>query len=249
MPTSDGVLAVMMPAYNEERTVELAIMRVLARPEVGEVIVVDDGSSDNTWQLLTELATRDSRIRVFRQPENQGKGAAVRRAIREVQCQYAIVQDADLELDPDDYAALLKPLLEGRSDAVFGSRAFRVTDLRSLVQTVGNRGITLAANLMFWGRVEDMSTCYKLLPSDLWKSLPLNAMRFEIDVEVTAQLLRRGRRIINVPIRYQPRTMAQGKKIRMRDGLQVMGYLMRLRFSADPKTAQGAHHGPAGGPE
>jgi glycosyltransferase involved in cell wall biosynthesis len=246
---SQGLLAVMMPAYNEEQTVVLAIERVLARPEVGELIVVDDASSDNTWQILTELSAREPRIKIFHQPQNQGKGAAVRRAIKELNCQYAIVQDADLELDPDDYAALLKPLVEGRSDAVFGSRAFHVKDWGSFVQTVGNRGITLAANLMFWGRVEDMSTCYKLLPSDLWKSLPLRAMRFEIDVEVTAQLLRRGLRIINIPIRYEPRTLAQGKKIRMRDGLEVMKYLMRLRFSPNAKTAQAPPDGPAGGLE
>ena len=237
MRDSKGVLSVMMPAYNEEATLALAIERVLGRPEVGELIVVDDASSDSTWQILTELAPREPRIKAFRQPHNQGKGAAIRRAIKELGCPYAIVQDADLELDPADYVALLEPLLEGRSDAVFGSRSFRVTDFRTLTQTIGNRGLTFAGNLLFWGRVEDMETCYKLLPSQLWQSLPLRAMRFEIDPEVTAHLLRRRMRIINVPIHFDPRTTAQGKKIRMRDAFQALSCLVRLRFSSSPETS------------
>ena len=167
----------MMPAYNEEATLALAIERVLARPEVGELVVVDDASSDGTWQILTELSAREPRIRAFRQPHNQGKGAAVRRAIRELQRPYGIVQDADLELDPGEFATLLVPLLEGRAGAVFGSRAFRVSNFQSVVYTLGNRALTLATNLLFRGWVEDMETCYKLLPSELWQSLPLRALR------------------------------------------------------------------------
>lgn len=247
MSSSHGLLSAMMPAYNEEATLAKAIERVLERPEVGELIVVDDASTDKTWQILTDLSAREPRIRAFRQPHNQGKGAAVRRAIKELQCDYAIVQDADLELDPSEYASLLKPLLEGDSDAVFGSRAFRVKDFRSLVQTVGNRVLTLTANLMFWGRVEDMATCYKVLPSELWKSLPLRAMRFEIDAEITAQLLRRRRRIVNVPISYEPRNVAQGKKVRMRDGLEALSCLIRLRFSPKRDAAQWPLDRPGGG--
>jgi glycosyltransferase involved in cell wall biosynthesis len=230
MSNSQGVLSVMMPAYNEAATLALAIERVLARPEVGECIVVDDASSDRTWQILTELSAREPRIKPLRQAHNHGKGAAIRRAIKELQFPYAIVQDADLELDPAQYASLLEPLLDGRGDAVFGSREFPVTNMRSFVQTMGNRALTLALNVMFWGRVEDMETCYKLLPSPLWQSLPLRAMRFEIEPEVTAELLRRRKKIINVPIRYDPRSAAQGKKLGMRDGWHALVFLFRLRF-------------------
>jgi len=232
------VLSVMMAAYNEAATLQMAIERVLARPEVGELIVVDDASSDNTWQILIELSAREPRIKPFREPRNQGKGAAVRRAIKELQLPYAIVQDADLEVDPDEYESLLEPLLAGRADAVFGSRAFPITNFRSLVYTLGNKGLTLATNLMFWGRVQDMETCYKLLPSPLWQSLPLRALRFEFEPEVTAQLLRRRSRIVNVPIRYDPRTAAQGKKIGLRDGWQALAYLVRLRFSSTRQHSQ-----------
>jgi glycosyltransferase involved in cell wall biosynthesis len=233
MSNSRGVLSVMMPAFNEEATLALAIERVLARPEVGELVVVDDASSDSTWQILTELSAREPRIKAFRQPNNQGKGAAVRRAIKELHHPYAIVQDADLELDPAQYTSLLEPLLQGRADAAFGSRNFPVTNLQSLIQTLGNRALTLATNLMFGGRVEDMETCYKLLPSPLWQSLPLRAMRFEFEPEVTAQLLLHRKKIINVPIQYDPRTVAQGKKLGMRDGWHALVYLFRLRFSAN----------------
>ena len=240
MAEKKGVLSVMMPAYNESATIAQAIDRVLARPEVGELIVVDDASTDDTWKMLTEITAREPRVRAVRQPYNQGKGAAIRRAIKELRRPYAIVQDADLEVDPREYESLLEPLLAGRADAVFGSRNFPVTNVRSLVFTLGNRGLTLATNLIFWGRVKDMETCYKLLPSPLWQSLPLRAMRFEFEPEVTAQLLRRRSRIVNVPIRYDPRTAEQGKKIGLRDGWQALSYLVRLRFSpsgGDPKQS------------
>ncbi len=243
MHDSRDVLSVMMPAYNEAATLAIAIQRVLARPEVGELIVVDDASSDSTWQILSELSARESRIKAFRQQHNQGKGAAVRRAIKELRRPYAIVQDADLEVDPDEYGSLLEPLLEGRADAVFGSRTFRVTDVPSLIHTLGNRALTLATNLIFWGRVEDMETCYKLLPSQLWQSLPLRAMRFEFEPEVTAQLLRRRSRIVNIPIRYAPRTAAQGKKIGMRDGWQALLCLIRIRFSTKAQASPGPPEG------
>ena len=237
MQDSEDLLSVMMPTYNEAATLSRAIERVLVRPEVGELIVVDDASSDGTWQILSELAAREPRIKAFRQPNNQGKGAAVRRAIAELDRPYAVVQDADLEVDPDDYPHLLKPLLEGRADAAFGSRTFRVTNVPSLIHMLGNRGLTLATNLIFWGRVEDMETCYKLLPSLLWQTLPLRAMRFEFEPEVTVQLLQRRARIANVPIRYEPRTAAQGKKIGMRDGWQALAYLIRLRFSTNAQAS------------
>jgi glycosyltransferase involved in cell wall biosynthesis len=233
MANSQGVMSVMMPAYNEEVTLAQVINRVLERPEVAELIIVDDASTDRTWQILTEVSALEPRIKAFRQPYNRGKGAAVRRAIKELKCPYAIVQDADLELDPAQYGVLLEPLLQGRADAVFGSRTFQVTNLQSLIHTLGNKGLTLATNLMFGGQVEDMETCYKLLPSELWRSLPLRAMRFEFEPEVTALLLRRRRRIVNVTIRYDPRTGAEGKKIGMADGWEALAYMFRLRFSRE----------------
>src|SRR5215467_11565202 len=169
--SSDGVLSVMMPIYNEERTLATILGHVLDRPEVGEVLAVEDGSKDRSWQILTEIAARDSRVRTFRQPQNAGKGAALRRAIRELRHPFALVQDADLEYDPRDYAALLSPLLEGRADAVYGVRGFGGQTAYSFWFVLGNKGVTLASNLLFDCYITDMETGYKVLRSDLWRRL------------------------------------------------------------------------------
>ena len=231
MAESRAVLSVMMPAYNEEKTIATAIERVLAQPEVGELIVVDDASRDKTWQVVSELASGEPMIRAFRQAKNQGKGAAVRRAITELRFPYAIVQDADLEVLPSDYPKVLEPLLAHRADVAFGSRRFAITNLQTFVFTLGNRVLTLVTNVLFSGRVADMEVCYKLLPSSLWQSLPLSASRFEFEPEVTALLLMRRCQIVNVPIEYVPRSMQQGKKMGVGDGWHAIKFLLRFRFS------------------
>src|SRR5712672_279275 len=187
-----AALSVMMPAFNEERTIELILGHVLRRPEVGEVIVVDDGSTDRTWEIITGVGARDNRIRALRQETNQGKGAALRRAIGELKMPFALVQDADLEYDPRDYASLLAPLLEGRADVVYGVRGFAGQTAFSFWFVMGNKAVTLATNLLFDCYISDMETGYKALRSDLWRRLSLSGTRFDIEPDITARIMRLG---------------------------------------------------------
>src|SRR5205814_8506023 len=206
-------LSVIIPAFNGERSLEVILNRVLERPEVGDVIAVDDGSTDTTWTILNRLADRDPRIRAFRQERNQGKGAALRLAITEVRMPFAVVQDADLEYDPRDYPTLLQPLVEGRADVVFGVRGFAGQTAFSFWFVLGNKAVTLAANLLFDCYISDMETGYKVLRSDLWRRLGLSGTRFDIEPDITARVLRLGYRIHEVPIHYYARSRAEGKKL------------------------------------
>ena len=224
-------LSVMMAAYNEERTVEIILSHVLGRPEVGEVIFVDDGSTDRTWEIVDRIAASDSRIRAFRQPTNIGKGAALRRAILELRFPFAVVQDADLEYDPRDYASLLEPLEEGRADAVFGVRGFAGQTAFSFWFVQGNKAVTFAANILFDCYISDMETGYKMLRSDLWRALNLTGKRFEIEPDITGRILRLGYRIHEVPIRYYARSREQGKKLTWMDGVRAFGKLARIRLT------------------
>jgi glycosyltransferase involved in cell wall biosynthesis len=231
-PAARGQLSVMMAAYNEERTIGLILDHVLDRPEVGEVIAVDDGSSDRTWEILDRAARRHKRLRIFRQEVNQGKGAALRRAIAEVRLPFALVQDADLEYDPRDYPHLLEPLVEGRADAVYGIRGFAGQTAFSYWFVVGNKTVTLATNLLFDCYLSDIETGYKVLRSELWKRLRLRGTRFDIEPDITARILRLGYRIHEVPIRYYARSREEGKKLTWLDGVEALGVLLRLRFSS-----------------
>ena len=226
-------LSVMMPAFNEERTIEIILEHVLARPEVGEVIVVDDGSTDRTWEIVTRIGSRDRRIRAFKQETNQGKGAALRRAVGELQMPFALVQDADLEYDPRDYGALLEPLLEGRADAVYGVRGFAGQTAFSFWFVLGNKAVTLATNLLFDCYISDMETGYKALRSDLWRRLSLQGTRFDIEPDITARIMRLGYRIHEIPIHYYARSREEGKKLTWLDGVRALGSLLRLRLSSD----------------
>jgi glycosyltransferase involved in cell wall biosynthesis len=223
----------MMAAYNEERTIELILNHVLERPEVGEIIVVDDGSTDGTWAILASLAEQHRRLRIFRQDINQGKGAAIRRAIKELRLPFALVQDADLEYDPRDYTSLLEPLTEGRADAVFGVRGFAGQTAFSFWFVMGNKVVTFAANILFDCYISDMETGYKVLRSDLWRRLKLRGVRFDIEPDITARILRLGYRIHEVPIHYYARTREEGKKLTWRDGVRALTTLIRLRMTSD----------------
>jgi glycosyltransferase involved in cell wall biosynthesis len=231
--SESAVLSVMMPAFNEERTIEIMLSHVLERPEVGEVIVVDDGSTDQTWEILNRVAAGDSRIRAFRQDNNQGKGAALRRAIAELRMPFALVQDADLEYDPRDYPALLEPLLEGRADSVYGVRGFAGQTAFSFWFVMGNKAVTLATNLLFDCYISDMETGYKVLRSDLWRRLSLSGKRFDIEPDITARIMRLGYRIHEVPIHYYARSREEGKKLTWLDGVRALGTLWRLRLKSD----------------
>ncbi len=231
-PALDGVLSVMIPAFNEERTLELILKHVLERPEVGEVIAVDDGSTDGTWAIMSRCAERDSRVRVFRQEKNQGKGAALRRAIAETRMPFALVQDADLEYDPRDYPTLLQPLVEGRADAVYGVRGFAGQTAFSFWFVMGNKLVTLAANVLFDSYISDLESGYKALRTELWSRLNLDGNRFEIEPDITARVLRLGYRIHEVPIRYYARSRADGKKLTWVDGLRAIRRIVRIRLTS-----------------
>jgi glycosyltransferase involved in cell wall biosynthesis len=229
--TLNRVLSVMIPAFNEERTLELILKHVLERPEVGEVIAVDDGSTDGTWGVMSRVAEREPRVRAFRLEKNQGKGAALRRAVQEVRMPFALVQDADLEYDPRDYPTLLQPLVEGRADVVYGVRGFAGQTAFSFWFVMGNKAVTFAANLLFDCYISDLESGYKALRSDLWRRLNLQGDRFDIEPDITARVLRLGYRIHEVPIRYYARTRAEGKKLTWLDGVRAIGRLVRLRLT------------------
>jgi glycosyltransferase involved in cell wall biosynthesis len=228
-----GVLSVLMPIYNEERTLATILRHVLDRPEVGEVVAVDDGSGDRSWDILTEIARQDRRVRTLQQPTNAGKGAALRRAIGEVRLPFAIVQDADLEYDPRDYPLLLEPLMEGRADVVYGVRGFRGHTAYSYWFVVGNRMVTMASNVLFNSYISDMETGFKCLRSDLWRRLNLQGSRFDIEPEITSRVLRLGYRIHEVPIRYYARGRADGKKLTWLDGVRAVRTLLTLRLKSE----------------
>src|SRR2546428_3200855 len=227
------LLSVMMPAYNEERTLEVILTHVLDRPEVGEVIAIDDGSTDGTWQILTKVARSDQRVRAFRQETNLGKGAALRRAIGELRMPIALVQDADLEYDPRDYPGLLEPIQEGRADAVYGTRGFAGQTAFSFWFVMGNKAVTLATNLLFDCYISDMETGYKVLRSDLWRRLNLSGNRFDIEPDITARIMRLGYRIHQVPISYYARSRGEGKKLTWRDGVRALQNLVDPRLKSD----------------
>ena len=228
-----GLLSVMMPIYNEERTLRTILTHVLARPEVGEVIAVHDGSKDASWEILQEVAAADQRVRPLRQVPNQGKGAALKRAIGELTMPFALVQDADLEYDPRDYPALLEPLVEGRVDAVYGVRGFGGQSAYSFWFVMGNRAVTLATNVLFDCYIRDMETGYKVLRSDLWKRLNLQGTRFDIEPDITVRVIRLGYRIHEVPINYYARGREEGKKLTWKDGVHALSALLKLRLASE----------------
>jgi glycosyltransferase involved in cell wall biosynthesis len=228
-----AVLSVLMPVYNEERTAERAIRAVLDA-DIGmdkELIVVDDGSTDGTPGILSRLE-RETGARVFRHDRNRGKGAAVLTALSHARGEYSAIFDADLEYAPEDLGALLPPLAQGLTNAVFGVRAFDGYTSHSFLYVLGNKGVTLAANVLFNVYLRDLMTCHKAIRTDVFRSLPLRATGFTIEPEIAARLLQRGERIYEVPVSYKARSDAEGKKLNSMDGFRVIGTLLRCRFTS-----------------
>ena len=225
-------LSILIPVYNERRTVGEAVRRArsVARPVEREIIIVDDGSTDGTGEVVDHLA--DSTVRVIHQAENFGKGAAIRRAIEASTGEWIIVYDADLEYDPRDWPALLRPALEGDASVVYGSRFTGERRNMLFWHWVGNRFLSLLTNVLYNTTLSDMETCSKLIDGTLARSLRLTANRFDIEPEVTAKILRLGYRIYEVPIRYTGREVTEGKKISWRDGLPALFRLIGVRFAA-----------------
>ena len=227
-------LSVLMPVYNESRTLRTIVQRVLASPvdcEI-ELVCVDDCSRDNSLEILRELAAHDGRIKVIAQPVNMGKGKAIRTAIDNMSGDIGIIQDADLEYDPEDYPRVIRPLLDGKADAVFGSR-FASSEVRRVLffwHALGNRVLTMVSNMANDLNLTDMETCYKAVRGDVLKRLRLTSDRFGLEPELTARLAQWGARIYEVPISYHGRTYAEGKNIGWRDGVEALWLIFKFRF-------------------
>lgn len=227
----DIILSVIMAAYNEEATIDEAVQRVQTVPLQIELIAIDDCSTDRTGEILDRLHAEGLVRQVIHQPENRGKGAAVRAGINAATGHVVVIQDADLEYDPQEYAVLLEPIRLGKADAVFGSR-FQAGPHRVLYfwHSLGNRFLTLLSNMLTDLNLTDMETCFKMARADLLKSLGLTSNRFGIEVELTARLARAGARIWEVPISYAGRTYAEGKKIDWRDGVAAIWHILRFNL-------------------
>ena len=228
-----------MPVYNETPTLAKSVARALAGkcPLEKEVVLVNDCSSDGSGELAEELARKDSRIRVFHHEVNQGKGAGIRTAIKHLRGRYAIIQDADLEYDPDEYAILLESILAGEAEVVYGSRFLKQFDGwkyqphrgKGLVSSVvANRFLTGFSNLLAGTKLTDMETCYKVIPVRIIRQLELRSGRFGIEPEITAQLAKLKVNIHEVPISYFPRAYGEGKKINWKDGLAAIWHIFRF---------------------
>jgi dolichol-phosphate hexosyltransferase len=220
-----------MPVFNERPTIATAIERVLAADvsvDGLELIVVDDGSTDGTGELLDGREWPEN-VRIVRHERNRGKGAALRTGLAHASGEYATVMDADLEYDPSNFSALLAPLLAGDADAVYGVRGFQAHSAYSFWYVVGNKAVTLAANVLYNAWLSDLMTCQKVLRSSLFRTLPLRENGFAIEAEITARLLRAGVRIFEVPITYRARRREEGKKLTPLDGLKVIATLARCR--------------------
>jgi len=230
-------LSIVVPVYNEEQTLEAIVARVLAvEPADKEVLLVNDGSSDRSAEICKALAAKHSEIRAFDQPRNQGKGAAVRRGFDEASGDIILVQDADLEYDPADYAALVRPILDGRADVVYGSRFMhRPRKVDAFAHAQGNRILTVASNLLTGLNLTDMETCYKVFRAPVIKALNLESDRFGIEPEMTAKISRiPGISIYEVPISYHYRPYSEGKKITWKDGVSAFWRIARYNLMADP---------------
>jgi glycosyltransferase involved in cell wall biosynthesis len=222
-------LGVVIPVYNEEKTLHLIVERVLARPEVAELVIVNDCSKDGTWQTMQSLAKTDDRIRIFTHEVNQGKGAALRTGFQHVESEIVIIQDADLEYDPDEYPKLLTPILMGRADVVFGSRFLGAGMHRVLYfwHAVGNRFLTLLSNMFTNLNLTDMETCYKVFRREVLKQIVIQENRFGFEPEITAKVAKMKVPIYEVSISYYGRTYEEGKKIGWKDGVRAIWCILK----------------------
>jgi glycosyltransferase involved in cell wall biosynthesis len=225
-------LSIIVPVYNEARTVRAVIDRLLTidLPVPREILVVDDGSTDGTGDVLARAAGEGLAVTVIRMPQNGGKGTAIRAGLARATGTIVAIQDADLELDPAQLAVLLQPIVSGQANVVFGSRFLDGTARAPRMTIAGNRMLTAATNLLYGSAITDMETCYKIMRADIAHSLKLDASRFEIEPQITARLLRGGHHIHELPVHFAPRSKAEGKKIKWRDGVHALQVLLRERF-------------------
>ena len=226
---TNPLLSVVMPVYNERATIDEIIRRVLAVPVRVELIVVDDGSNDGTRDILARLAG-ELPITLVLQPANLGKGAALRRGFREVTGDLVIIQDADLEYDPREYPKLIRPIVEDKADVVYGSRFLGRHRVFLFTHYAGNRLLTLLTNVLYNTMLTDMETCYKVMRTEVLRSMTLESAGFGIEPELTAKIFKRHYRVYEVPITYDGRNYDEGKKITWRDGVAALWVLVKYRF-------------------
>jgi glycosyltransferase involved in cell wall biosynthesis len=228
------LLSIVVPVYNEVRTVRSVIERLIAidLPVAREIIVVNDGSTDGTREVLDGVGSREpgAAIRIIHVEQNAGKGAAIRRGFNEAGGTIVAIQDADLELDPQQLSTLVAPILRGEADVVYGSRFLAGRPPAPWITIAANRALTTATNVLFGSSITDMETCYKIMRTEVARSLQLDANRFDIEPQITARVLRRGHRIHELPVKFEPRSRAQGKKIGWRDGVRAIEVLFKERF-------------------
>lgn len=229
---SHQCLSVVMPCFNEQKTLKTIAARVLNRPEVAELIIVNDCSTDNSAEILRELAAAQDRVRVLSHDHNQGKGAALRTGIAAAQAKFVIIQDADLEYDPNDYPRLLAPLLAEQADVVFGSRFRGGEACRVLYfwHSLGNQFLTLLSNMMTNLNLTDMETCYKVFRKDLVHKIRIEENRFGFEPEITAKVARMRARVFEVSVSYAGRTYEEGKKIGWRDGVRAIWCILKYNL-------------------
>jgi glycosyltransferase involved in cell wall biosynthesis len=228
-------LSVIVPVYNEAQTISEVIDRIRL-VDIGEIekeiIIANDGSEDGTQRAIDQSAWRsDRRVQVHESPINLGKGAAIRLGLKYATGDVILIQDADLELDPNEYSALLAPILQGRTDVVYGSRFLEKRNTIPFRTRAANRVLTFVTNLLYRGRLTDMGTGYKVFRREALSGIRLRSVGFDIDPEITAKLLRRGRRILEVPIGYHPRRVDEGKKVRVIDGVDALYVLIKCRLT------------------
>lgn len=223
----DVSASVLIPAFNEAKTIRAVLEKVIAIGSlIGEIIVVDDGSTDETTKVVEQVAEREPKLRLLRQQRNQGKTTAIARAIQEARCAAVVIQDADLEYDPADIPRLISPILNGEADVVFGSRFSRNESRKGyLWHYLANRGLTHISNVLSGYRITDVETCYKAFRTDLIQPMPITSRRFGIEIEVTAMLARTPARLVETPVSYSARSFREGKKIRFVDGVWAVYYL------------------------
>ena len=226
------LLSIIVPVYNEAGTVAAVIDRLLTidLPVPREIVVVNDGSTDGTREVLDGIAKRPGLLEIVHATRNRGKGSAIRTGFARARGTVMAIQDADLELDPAQLAVLVQPILEGRTRVVYGSRFLGGRPPAPLMSVLANQALTAATNLLYGARITDMETCYKIMSGEVARSLRLEANRFDIEPEITAKLLKRGHTILELPVKFEPRSRAQGKKIGWRDGVQAIQVLLKHRF-------------------
>jgi glycosyltransferase involved in cell wall biosynthesis len=223
-------LSVIIPVYNEERTLRTILDKVLKVEINKEIIIVDDYSKDGSREIIREYGKLPNVKAVFHE-RNYGKGKAIRSGIQHVTGDIVVIQDADLEYEPEDYPKLVEPILQGKTNVVYGSRELGTTHQHSYFSFyIGGKFLSWLANLLYGSHITDEPTCYKVFKADLLKSIPMNCVRFEFCPEVTAKVLKRGEGIIEIPIRYYPRTKNEGKKIRWKDGVEAIWTLLKYKF-------------------